>query len=495
MSELPDRPDLDQLRRQARELLRAAAYGEPRAVTRLRAVSERKTLSAAQLAVAREHGYPSWPALRAEVERRRWVSETTGTPLPGGGRSSLKAPEERWSFGGATAIETSAGVLFPEALVVGAGHAALYASLIPSGSGEHAAARQRLMPAPAMPFGRWSRRRSRRRRADAGVATMRALAGWTGPATIVDDRGARYALRPEGMSGRRGLPGEPAGPMSVRLRLDPVPGWDAGWVELRGQDGAATRLLPSARPAVQAGQLAPVAVSPAERELADQALSLIALYLGDGAKTREDILRQRCSAALARAAEIRRSGELDPASELPGQLTQLCAVLTEHRPVNGLPPSWSGMLEVARRADGPRAHFDIGAALPPIGGVAVQVDSLFSWPDSWQLYLRAMPGWWNYSEDGHRKWNPVSVHAEDDLGGTYAAGFGGSTGMRGHEELTLRFLPRLDPLAHALKLTFQGGSEEIPVHIRLESAAVTSAGQRAAPPASPEDPAGRRPPW
>jgi hypothetical protein len=31
MSELPDRPDLDQLRRQARELLRAATDGEPRA--------------------------------------------------------------------------------------------------------------------------------------------------------------------------------------------------------------------------------------------------------------------------------------------------------------------------------------------------------------------------------------------------------------------------------------------------------------------------------
>ena len=64
MSELPDRPDLDQLRRQARELLRAAAGGEPRAITRLRAVSERVTLSAAQLAIAREHGCPSWTTPR-----------------------------------------------------------------------------------------------------------------------------------------------------------------------------------------------------------------------------------------------------------------------------------------------------------------------------------------------------------------------------------------------------------------------------------------------
>src|SRR5215470_10341028 len=119
MSELRGRPDLDQLRRQARELLRAAAKGDPRAVTRLRAVSERVTLSAAQLAVAREHGYRSWPALKGDVERRRWLSGSAASPLlPGGAdRGSLGAPEDRWSFGGATAIETSAGVLFPETLV------------------------------------------------------------------------------------------------------------------------------------------------------------------------------------------------------------------------------------------------------------------------------------------------------------------------------------------------------------------------------------------
>jgi hypothetical protein len=70
MPELPDRPDLDQLRRQARELLRAADIGEPGAVARLRAVSDRVMLSAAQLAVAREYGYRSWAALKAEVERR-----------------------------------------------------------------------------------------------------------------------------------------------------------------------------------------------------------------------------------------------------------------------------------------------------------------------------------------------------------------------------------------------------------------------------------------
>lgn len=71
MSELPERPDLAQLRRQAKELHRAAAEGNAEAIRRLRAVSDRTTLSAAQLAVAREYGFGSWSSLRAAVEARR----------------------------------------------------------------------------------------------------------------------------------------------------------------------------------------------------------------------------------------------------------------------------------------------------------------------------------------------------------------------------------------------------------------------------------------
>src|SRR5262249_17162964 len=127
MPELPDRPDLDQLRRQARELLRAALRNEPSAVARLRTVSDRVTLSAAQLAVARESGYRSWPALKAKVERRRLLTSAATPFSPGGDEQrSLGAPGQRWSMGGATAIVTSAGVLLPEALVAGAGHATLY---------------------------------------------------------------------------------------------------------------------------------------------------------------------------------------------------------------------------------------------------------------------------------------------------------------------------------------------------------------------------------
>src|SRR5260370_675632 len=56
MRRLPQRPDLDQLRRQARELQRR---------------SKPLTLSAAQLALARDYGFSSWTRLKAEVERRR----------------------------------------------------------------------------------------------------------------------------------------------------------------------------------------------------------------------------------------------------------------------------------------------------------------------------------------------------------------------------------------------------------------------------------------
>src|SRR5580693_5519366 len=101
MSELPGRPDIDQLRRQARELLRAAADGESAALARVRAFSGRVSLSAAQLAVAREYGFASWPALHAEVERR--LAELP--PCEG----EAERAETGWSFGGGSPIETVAG--------------------------------------------------------------------------------------------------------------------------------------------------------------------------------------------------------------------------------------------------------------------------------------------------------------------------------------------------------------------------------------------------
>ena len=58
--------DLDQARRQAKELLRAARSGDARALARFRA-DRTPRLADAQAAVARELGFSSWPALVAGV--------------------------------------------------------------------------------------------------------------------------------------------------------------------------------------------------------------------------------------------------------------------------------------------------------------------------------------------------------------------------------------------------------------------------------------------
>jgi ankyrin repeat protein len=72
---LPPRPSLDQLRRRAKELRDAARAGDPAALGRIPAHTPAAragavTLAAAQLAIAREHGHPSWPQLVAEVRAR-----------------------------------------------------------------------------------------------------------------------------------------------------------------------------------------------------------------------------------------------------------------------------------------------------------------------------------------------------------------------------------------------------------------------------------------
>src|SRR5579871_4727074 len=70
MSRLPEHPDLNQARRQAKELLQAAKRGEGGALMRLAAVSAPLTLAGAQLTLARELGLPSWAALVREIEAR-----------------------------------------------------------------------------------------------------------------------------------------------------------------------------------------------------------------------------------------------------------------------------------------------------------------------------------------------------------------------------------------------------------------------------------------
>jgi ankyrin repeat protein len=70
---LPERPDLHQLRRQAKELRDAARRGDPDAIERFArhhpgAPQGTVTLAAAQMVIARELGFASWPQLKAAIE-------------------------------------------------------------------------------------------------------------------------------------------------------------------------------------------------------------------------------------------------------------------------------------------------------------------------------------------------------------------------------------------------------------------------------------------
>ena len=75
-SRLPSRPSLEQLRKQAKELLRAYRGGDSSAVAQLRAAKpglsspdgqHPATLGDAQFALAKEYGFESWPKLKRHI--------------------------------------------------------------------------------------------------------------------------------------------------------------------------------------------------------------------------------------------------------------------------------------------------------------------------------------------------------------------------------------------------------------------------------------------
>ncbi len=72
-STLPPRPHADHLRRQARDLHRALRAGDSTALARAAPyrVGTQAKLAEAQLVLAREYGFASWPQLMAEVESRQ----------------------------------------------------------------------------------------------------------------------------------------------------------------------------------------------------------------------------------------------------------------------------------------------------------------------------------------------------------------------------------------------------------------------------------------
>ena len=78
--ELPSRPDLDHLKREARSLQQAARNRDPDALQRLRealGTDDALKLTDAQRAIAREYGFPTWGRLRSHVQ----VSRSTIDPV------------------------------------------------------------------------------------------------------------------------------------------------------------------------------------------------------------------------------------------------------------------------------------------------------------------------------------------------------------------------------------------------------------------------------
>lgn len=91
---LPERASLENLRKQAKRFLKDLRAGNAKAISRLNSLlpclsqeaanatdATATTLSEAQLVIAREYGFPSWPALKAAVEARcQDLSAATADP-------------------------------------------------------------------------------------------------------------------------------------------------------------------------------------------------------------------------------------------------------------------------------------------------------------------------------------------------------------------------------------------------------------------------------
>jgi hypothetical protein len=284
--------------------------------------------------------------------------------------------------------------------------------------------------------------------------------------TVTDDQGSASTLGPpSGYADRQPGPGQRLR-YEVACTLDPVPEGGSRWLDVQGRDSSVTRLLRSALVPVRVGGLSAVAGSPAEQELRDMAWWILLGYLDKAMREGPD-LKRRCRDVLAQTAELREGGPADGASPLPGQFTRLCTALIRQRPPSGLPSGWHSVLNAADRADGPRLHVDLDTALPPTDGTAVRLNTLASWPGSWDLHLQAAPGWWTYSTDGQRKRDAMTVFAEDDLGGLYISNFGGSRGRPGYEEVKLTMRPRLAPGARLLTLTFASQTQQVTAEIPL----------------------------
>jgi hypothetical protein len=370
-----------------------------------------------------------------------------------------------WSLGGGGVVEVAEGQLSLGALVVERDSAVLAASLRPSSR-----------PGRSLEIGVFGVRFRLPMVGRRPIWLMPRLAGLT----VTDDRQNRYTFDIAMAGNARRLEGNACAPLDLRLRLTPVPKRDVSWLDLCGPNGTSTRLSKPSQATVRMGRIVSSPGSQADQEILELVHSLILYRLAGVAPGKRAFIRERCSDAMTRASELHQAG-LITNELLPTQLAKLCASEFDNCTTDGLAPEWASMLDAAKQSDGARLNIDLSVDLPSVDGTSIRLDSLISGPDdadSWRIYFRAAPCWRTYDEDSRRSsflrqpsyisnQYTFSLIAEDNVGGSYLSVFDGSRRYEDYEEVVVRFRPRLNPVAHELKLTMRGPMEELEVMINL----------------------------
>ena len=88
------------VRRLAKDLLRDLRDGDRAAIRRLAVVSAPSTLAGAQLAIAREYGFPSWARLKRDVELRELSATWRAAEVPAEKADLLHAIYDRITVAG-----------------------------------------------------------------------------------------------------------------------------------------------------------------------------------------------------------------------------------------------------------------------------------------------------------------------------------------------------------------------------------------------------------
>lgn len=278
--------------------------------------------------------------------------------------------------------------------------------------------------------------------------------------SVIDARGKDYGLHVTTVMGRNLDHEDAEDPITIWIQLTPVPAQGIEWLEFRGRTGSVARLVPALPGSVHVSDTTRVPAYAPGAGLGDLALEVIGHVLARPAIP-EESLRRYCSTLLARVAQLQKAGVLNVERSLLRDVERLVSTIAEGESRENLPAAWRGMLDAADLVDGPRRHVDVDTVLPTLDKVTVQVVAVISEPSYWQVKMRVEPEWWHYGEGRHTKCPALSIHVADDAGGTYVSSFGGSARHDDHDDMTLRFRPRLDPKAHTVKFEFAGNTNAV----------------------------------